>query len=50
MKLKIACLQMDIAFGKPEDNFKAAEIMIKRRLGIIRMLLCCRNFGRLVMT
>jgi predicted amidohydrolase len=32
MKLKIACLQMDIAFGKPEDNFKAAEIMIKKAL------------------
>ncbi|KON89325.1 hydrolase [Sporosarcina globispora] len=32
MKLKIACLQMDIAFGKPEENFKAAEAMIENAL------------------
>ncbi|MDM5226466.1 carbon-nitrogen family hydrolase [Cytobacillus sp. NJ13] len=32
MKLKIACLQMDIAFGKPEENFKTAETMIKKAL------------------
>ncbi|MCM3705830.1 MULTISPECIES: carbon-nitrogen family hydrolase [Cytobacillus] len=32
MKLKVACLQMDIAFGKPEKNFKAAEAMILKAL------------------
>ncbi|WP_404323779.1 carbon-nitrogen family hydrolase [Cytobacillus firmus] len=32
MKLKVACLQMDIAFGKPEKNFIAAEAMIHKAL------------------
>ncbi|URT72361.1 carbon-nitrogen family hydrolase [Cytobacillus firmus] len=32
MKLKVACLQMDITFGKPEKNFIAAEAMIHKAL------------------
>lgn len=32
MKLKVACLQMDITFGKPEKNFIAAEAMILKAL------------------
>ncbi|GLB60435.1 carbon-nitrogen family hydrolase [Cytobacillus sp. NCCP-133] len=32
MKLKIACLQMDILFGKPKENFEAAEAMIEKAL------------------
>ncbi len=32
MKLKITCLQMDILFGKPKENFKAAETMINKAL------------------
>jgi omega-amidase len=30
MKFKIACLQMDIAFGNPEKNYAAASLMIDR--------------------
>ncbi|PLR97503.1 carbon-nitrogen family hydrolase [Bacillus sp. T33-2] len=30
MKLKIACLQMDIAFGQPVKNYVAAEALIKK--------------------
>lgn len=30
MKFKIACLQMDIAFGNPEKNYDAASLMIDR--------------------
>jgi predicted amidohydrolase len=32
MKLKIACLQMDIMFGKPKKNYEAAEAMIEKAL------------------
>lgn len=32
MQLKIACVQMDIAFGKPEVNRKKVEAQI-RKLG-----------------
>jgi omega-amidase len=32
MKLKIACLQMDIAYGNPDKNFIAAEAMINKAL------------------
>ncbi|WP_066317699.1 carbon-nitrogen family hydrolase [Bacillus sp. FJAT-29814] len=30
MNLKIACLQMDIAFGEPDKNYKKAEELIKK--------------------
>ena len=30
MKIKIACLQMDIAFGDPSKNYQAAERLIVR--------------------
>lgn len=32
MKLKMACLQMDIAFGSPQKNYAAAESMITKAL------------------
>ncbi|WP_409291958.1 carbon-nitrogen family hydrolase [Peribacillus sp. SCS-37] len=28
MKWKIACIQMDIAFGNPEENYKKAELLL----------------------
>ncbi|MDP4085726.1 MAG: carbon-nitrogen family hydrolase [Bacillota bacterium] len=32
MKLKVACLQMDIAFGNPEQNFKKAKELIEQSI------------------
>ncbi|MFP7295913.1 carbon-nitrogen family hydrolase [Neobacillus niacini] len=32
MKLKIACLQMDIAFGNPTENYQKAESLIEKAM------------------
>ncbi|MGG3469935.1 carbon-nitrogen family hydrolase [Neobacillus pocheonensis] len=32
MKLKITCLQMDIAFGNPEKNYQSADLLIKKAM------------------